>query len=146
MLALGILGLYYENKAKKRKEYEDWIYDRRQYLEIITRRFRDDCQALAEEAFTHYTNTLVWKSYLHKPDHMTYSFISNYSKSIKSLKSEYIDNFADKYSNGSEKIRVDALPPYLIDEYKKKIIDIADTFSDFGNIMRYKIEELKEDK
>lgn len=144
LFALFMLGLYYERKDKKRKEYEEWIYFRRICLKNISRNFHDDCQALAEAALTQYTNKLVWRSYNHSPDYMLYSFIDNYNESIKKLKSEYVDNFSAKYSNGNEKLMADALPKHIIEEYEKDIADIASTFLDLGSIMRKQIAELKE--
>ena len=131
--ALFMLGLYYEHKEKKRKEYDEWIYYRRQKLQGIALHFRNDCQSLAKEVFAQYTNKLLWKSYSHAPDFVTYSFLSNYKEEIIRLKAEYIAN-----------PETESLPNYLIEEYEKNIADIASTFLELADLMRNQIEEVKE--
>ena len=133
LFALVSLGLYYEHKAKKRKEYDEWIYCRRKNLQSIALHFRNDCQSLAQEVFTQYTANLLWKSYLHMPDYITYSFLSNYKEAIIKLKAEYIAN-----------PETESLPNYLIEEYEKNISDIASTFLELADLMRNQIEEAKE--
>lgn len=133
LFALFMRGLYYEHKDKKRKEYDEWIYYRRQKLQGIALHFRNDCQSLAKEVFAQYTNKLLWKSYLHAPDCITYSFLSNYKEEIIRLKAEYIAN-----------PEAESLPNYLIEEYKKNISDIASTFLELADLMRNQIEEAKE--
>lgn len=129
------LGLYYEHKDKKRKEYEEWIYFRRAQLQRNALRFRDDCQSLTEKVFAQYTNELLWKRYRHVPDYILYSFLSTYREDILRVKSEYIAN--------SE---IQTLPNFLIEEYEKNLSDIADSFSELANLMRNQIEEVKEER
>lgn len=133
LFALFMLGLYYEHKDKKRKEYDEWIYYRRQKLQGIALQFRNDCQSLAKEVFAQYSSKLLWKSYLHAPDCVTYAFLSNYTEEIIRLKAEYIAN-----------PEAESLPNYLIEEYEKNISDIASTFLELADIMRNQIEEAKE--
>ena len=133
LFALFMRGLYYEHKDKKRKEYDEWIYYRRQKLQGIALHFRNDCQSLAKEVVAQYTNKLLWKSYLHAPDCITYSFLSNYKEEIIRLKAEYIAN-----------PETESLPNYLIEEYEKNIADIASTFLELADLMRNQIEEVKE--
>ena len=144
LFALFILCFYYERKEKKRKEHESWIYDCRQRLIRITHSYRRDCQTIAEKAFARYTNIILHNSYRYGPDFMTYSFLSDYQESIDTLKVDYIDNLAERYSDSNKNLSISDLPDYLIDEYEKSISDIAFAFYDFSYIMRKHIEEAKE--
>ena len=133
LFALVSRGLYYEHKAKKRKEYEEWICYYRTRLQRKALLFRDDCQSLTEKVFAQYTNTLLWQSYRHAPDYILYSFLFTYKEEIKRLKAEYIAN-----------PETESLPNYLIEEYEKNISDIASTFLELADLMRNQIEEAKE--
>lgn len=134
LFILVMLELYHERKDKKRKEHEEFIYYRRKQLQNMALQFRDDCQAITQETFASYTNILLRKSYRHTPDYITYSFLSNHKEKIKSLKAENIANLNTK-----------SLPNYLIDEFETNISDIAATFLDIADFMRYQIEEAKEE-
>ena len=134
LFALFILGFYYENKDKKRKEHEEFIYCRRKQLQRMALQFRDDCQAVTQETIARYTNILLWKSYRHAPDYITYSFLSKHKEKIKSLKAENIAN-----------LEAESLPNYLIEEYENNISDIAATFLEIADLMRNQIEEAKEE-
>lgn len=146
LFALFALGFYYERKEKKRKEHENWIYDCRQCLLGITRNFRGDCQAISEEAFAKYSNTLLRKRYCYTPDYMTYSFLSDYRKSIDTLKEDYTDNVIKKLNEAMGRTTITSIPNYLIEEYCKQLSDIYYSFCDFAYLMRKQIAEAKENK
>ena len=146
LFALFLLGLYYERKNKKRDEHEEWLYSCRQCLLRITRSFRRDCQALAEEAFAKYSNTLLQKRYCYTPDYMTYSFLSDYRKSIDALKEDYTDNVIKKFNEAMGCTTITSIPNYLIEEYYKQLSDIYYSFCDLGYLMRKQIAEAKENK
>lgn len=146
LFALVALGFYYERKEKKREEHEEWLYACRQCLLGITRNFRGDCQALAEETFSEYSNTILQKKYRYAPDYMTYSFLSDYHKSIDALKEDYIENVAVKAKEIMRYYTFTSIPSFLIEEYNKQISDIHYAFHGFGYLMWKQIEELKENK
>ena len=146
LFALVALGFYYERKEKKREEHEEWLYSCRQCLLGITHSFRRDCQAHAEEAFAKYSNTLLQKRYYYAPDYMTYSFLSDYRKSIDALKEDYTDNVIKKFNEAKGRTTITSIPNYLIEEYYKQLSDIYYSFCDFGYLMRKQISEAKENK
>ena len=139
-----LLCFYYERKEKKQKEHEDWIYDCRQCLLRIARSFRWDCQSLAEEAFTKYTNTIQNKCYRYMPGYMTCSFLSDYKKAIETLKEDYIENMTAKAKEIMRYYTFTSIPNFLVEEYTKEISDIYNTFRDFEYLMWKQINELKE--
>ena len=144
LLVIFILCFYYDRKEKKRKEHEVWIYDCRQCLFRISRSFRRDCQSLAEEAFTKYTNTIQNKGNCYTPAYMTYSFLSDYKKAIETLKEDYIENVTAKSNEIMRCYSFTSIPNFLIEEYTKEISDIYNTFCDFEYLMWNQIHELEE--
>lgn len=146
LFALAALGFYYERKEKQREQHEQWLCACRQCLLGITRNFRGDCQALAEETFAEYSNTILQKKYRYAPDYMTYSFLSDYHKSIDALKEDYIENVAAKAKEIMRYYTFTSIPSFLVEEYSKQISDIYVIFRDFEYLMRKQIEELKENK
>lgn len=146
LFALFAVGFYYERKEKKREQHEQWLYGVRQCLLGITHSFRRDCQALAEEAFAKYSNTLLQKRYCYTPDYMTYSFLSDYRKSIDALKEDYTDNVIKKFNEARGRTTITSIPSCLIEEYHKQLSDIYYSFCDFGYLMRKQIAEAKENK
>ena len=146
LFSLFAICFYYERKEKKRDNHEEWLYSCRQCLLAITHSFRRDCQALAEEAFTKYSNTLLRKRYCYTPDYMTYSFLSDYHKSIDALKEDYVENVVVKAKEIMRYYTFTSIPSFLIEEYSKQISDIHYTFHDFGYLMRKQIAEAKENK
>ena len=143
VFAIFMLCFYYERKEKKREAHESWIYDCRHCLIRITHIFRRDCQAIAEKAFEQYTTIMQNGNCKHMPDHMTYSFLSEYEKSLKALEVDYIENVTDKAKEMLRSYKFDSLPNYLVEEYTKEISDIRYAFSVFSHLMRKQILEAK---
>ena len=144
LFTIFALCFYFERKEKQRKEYECWVYDCRQCLVRITNSFRRDCQTIAEETFTKYTSIIQQKSYRCTPDYMTYSFLSDYQKSIDSLKEDYIENVTIKAKEAMRHYTLTSIPDYLIEEYIKQLSDIYYSFRDFSYLMRKQIAEANE--
>ena len=141
IFALIMLGLYYERKEKRRKEHEEWLYFCQKRLHKIAIQFRQDCMEATEQVIAQYTTVLTWKSYRYGPN----SFIWEYRDSITRLEEEYKVNYAEKYSNGDNKLRceVEDLPNYILDEYRAEVSEIANTFRQLGYCISNQISELK---
>lgn len=145
-IPLSILIIRICAKKQDKKDHEGWIYNCRQCLVRITHIFRSDCQSIAEKAFVQYTTIIQNGNYKHMPDYMTYSFLSEYQKSLKALEVDYIENVTAKAKEMLRSYKFDSLPNYLVEEYTKEISDIRYAFSDFGHLMQRQISEAKENK
>lgn len=143
LFALFMLCFHYERKEKQKKEHDNWIYDCRQCLLRTVSNFCRDCQAIAEEAFTKYTNMILNNNYRRMPDYMAYSFLSNYQESLDNLKENYLENVTNKVKESMRYYTFTSIPDYLIEEYSKLISDIYYSFRDFGFLMRKQIDEEK---
>lgn len=141
--ALFMLGLYYQHKDKKRKEYEEWRYYCQRRLHSLALRFRDECMVEAKAVITRYTNFIKLRSY---HNDRSSDLIAEYEKSIDNLKKEYLCNYATKNSDGNNRMRIEAeeLPKYMLEEYEAEISEITNTFRDIGYHMWEQIQELKE--
>lgn len=145
LFSLFLLCFYYERKEKKRDEHEQHLYFCQKRLHKMALRFRDDCMAATKQVVAQYTIILTWKSYRHGPTYTVYTFLSDYQKTIDKLESEYLENYAIKYSEGDNGLRCEAedLPNYILDEYREELSEIAKTFRDFEYLMWDQIHELK---
>lgn len=143
-IPLSILIIKIRAKQQAKKDNKEWIDYCRKYLYRIARNFRNDCQSLAEEAFTRYTNIILHNSYHHIPDCMIYSFLSDYREALDTLKEYYADNVIKKLNEAMGRTTITSIPNYLVEEYSKQLSDIYYSFCDFSNLMRKHIEGIKE--
>lgn len=148
-VALLVYILYAENKNKKQQEYYGWIEDCRDRLKSISHLFISDCRTQEEKIFEIYTGKILnlkhYKSMRSDWQNAVYDFINTYYDEIDKLKSDYINNLAEKYSSETVYRRVEDLPEYLITEYRNRISDIADEFKGLGKTMHDQLWELLRD-
>ena len=142
LFALVMLEIYHENKGKKRKEYEEWIYGSERTLRNISDRFERACFQETEDAFEKYTwevRFCEWHCTLEKDSS---SILSKHKQIIDNLEKDYIENLADKYSDGYEYRKIDSLPTYLKEEYYQRIKDIASRYRHINFTMMMRIRTL----
>lgn len=140
-MALIISHAYRDHKDKLKK---DQLYFCTNRLHCIALQFRDECMAETKKAIARYTASIDWKSYRRDWSH---DFILDYRESINNLKTEYLSNYAMKYSGGDNRLRIEAedLPTYIVDKYEAEVSEIASIFRDLGYFMQEQIEELKQE-
>lgn len=142
LFSVPFIKIYNENQAKKaRKERLDYCQRR---LHSLTLRFRDECMKETQKVIAKYTTVVRLGSYRIRD--WGIDFISDYRTSIEALEKEYIANYAIKYSEGDEWLRIEAedLPTYITDEHQAEISQIAKTFREISCYMADQIDELKE--
>ena len=145
---LGILFMKLYNEFQEKKHRKEQLYFAKKRLHKLVLRFRDDCMEETKKFVAIYTAKLSWKSYRYATDYMTCSFISDYRKSISSIKEDYLVHYAIRYSEGDNRLRCEAedLPRYILDEYESELSEIATIFQNLSDSMWQQIEELKENK
>ena len=138
-----ILAIKISNEIKANKEKKERLYFSEKRLHCIALKFRDDCIAETKKLISKYTVVISQRSYRHLPDYLTFSFISDYNKKIECLKKEYFTDYAMKYSEGDNLLRIEAedLPNFILEEYKKELSDIAASFHNLSDYMRQEIEK-----
>lgn len=145
-IPLGILFIRIYQESKARKERKERLYYCRERLHKVALQFRDDCVAETQKVIVQYTSVLDWKSYWRTPDYTTYAFLSEYRDKIEFLKTDYLVNYAKKYSDGDEWLRMEAedfFASSVYFEYKAELSEIDKIFQDIYDCMREQIEERK---
>lgn len=145
-ILFGVMFIKIYNEIQDKKRRKEQLYFAEKRLHKMTLHFRDDCMEETKKLVAKYAALLTCKSYRYSPDYMTYSFLSDYRKTIDSIKEDYIVNYAIRYSKGDNWLRCEAedLPISILGEYETEITEIANTFDDLCDSMRKQIEELKD--
>lgn len=142
LFALLMLCLYYERKEEKWKEHERWLYDSERTLRNISDRFERECFKETENAFEKYTwNVRVYEWHCTLEEN-TSLVLSKHQHTIDNLEKHYIENLAEKYSNGYTYRKIDGLPDYLKEEYYQRIKDIASRYRHINFTMMMRIRTL----
>ena len=142
LFALFMLGLYFESKEKKRKEYESWLYNSERTLLNISDRFERACFEATENAFEKYTQNVRVCEWYCTLENNSSLILSKHQHTIDNLEKDYIDNLAEKYSDGYAYRKIDGLPTYLKEEYYQRIKDIASRYRYINFIMMMRIRTL----
>ena len=146
IISFGILFIKIHKEIQTKKARKERLYYCQQRLHGVALQFRDDCMVATKHVLAQYTNFLKQKSFLHSLGYTGYYFLSDYCNTINNLKKEYLGNYAIKYSEGDNQLRIEAedLPTYILDEYESEISEIANTFRDLSCYISDQIEELTE--
>lgn len=145
-ITLSILFIKIYNESQDKKRRKECLHFAEMQLHKMALQFQEDCMEATKKVISQYSMVLTFKRYRYGPDYMTYSFLSEYEKSIDSIKEDYLVHYAIRYSNGDNLLRCEAedLPVYILVEYKAEISKIATTFHKLSDSMRKHIEEEKE--
>ena len=140
LFALYAICFYYERKEKNKKEHDEWIYFSEKRLRRISDEFERACFDATEDTFEKY----VWNVYVYEW-HYTIEkhcaqLLSDHERIIETLKKDYIENLAEKYSDGYRIL--DGVPAYLIEEYNQRINDISRRYHHINFTMKMRIRTL----
>ena len=132
-----VMVLYCHRKEERWKSDREWEIGCIYCLIRIANIFHNDCEKCAKKAFSEYTMKMKNGSYRYfGTSNLGYMFISDYKKSIESLKKDYINNLQEKIKIYSrENYNVEFIPNYIIEEYRKAISETYDSFWSFGSDM-----------
>ena len=144
-IPLGVLCVKIYNESQDKKHQKERLRFAEKRLHCIALQFQEDCMEATKKVIAQYSIALTHKSYRYGPDSLTYSFLSDYRKTIDSMKEDYLAHYAIRYSKGDNWLRCEAedLPISILGEYETEITEIANTFDDLCDSMRKQIEELK---
>lgn len=115
-------------RQEARDKYAEWVANSIDNLSIIENSFSYKCENIIKKSFSE--RSISGKI-----------IIGEYNKEITALEKEYKYNLQEKLRERSAYTLyyVTSVPPYLAEEYQKKISKIADTFRDFGDFMSEQI-------
>ncbi len=129
-VALIILLAYQNKKNRDAESHLGWIFELRECIHSIERRFNRECEKIITDAFSarNVKGEII---------------IDDFWKSITELKNEYANNLYEKVVAQKGKYGIKSVPEYLESEYKRNISDIADTYRYFGDFMAEQIKETR---
>ena len=142
IFALFALGFYYERKEKSRKERQEWIYDSEKRLRSISDQFERACFDATEETFQKYSWNIRFCEWHCTLEQRSSLLLSEHERTIDTLKKDYIENLAEKFSGGYAYRGIDRLPTYLIEEYHQRINNIVYRYHDINFTMIMRIRTL----
>lgn len=143
-IPLFVLFIRVYNAVLAKKSRKERLYFCQKRLHNMALCFRDECITATQKVIAQFAAVMGGKSYLRAPNYMTFSFLNDYNKLIRSMREDYLVNYATKYSEGDTSLRCEAedLPRYLLDEYEAEISEIATTFRALSDCMLQQIEEV----
>ena len=142
LFALFMLGLYCENREKKRKEHESWIYQSERNLLNISDRFEQECSDVTEDTFEKYVWNVRFCEWYCDIEKRNSQLLSAHKRTIEDLRKDYTENLAEKYSNGYSYRKIDDLPTYLIEEYNQRIEKITFRYRQINFTMMMRIRTI----
>lgn len=142
IFALFALGFYYERKEKSRKEHQNWVYESEKRLRSISDQFERACFDATEETFEKYSWNIRFCEWYCTLEQRNSLLLSEHKRIIDTLKKDYIENLAEKFSGGYAYRGIDRLPAYLIEEYNQRIEDITYRYHHINFTMMMRIRTM----
>ena len=140
LFSLYAICFYYERKEKNKKEHDEWIYFSEKRLRRISDEFERACFDATEDTFEKYVWNVRFSEWHCTLEDRSSSLLSAHNRTIDNLKKDYIENLAEKYSDGYRIL--DGVPAYLIEEYNQRINDISYRYHHINFTMKMRIRTL----